>query len=610
MPPSLEATLAREKTPVFKQPLVQRRLVFGDGVISRSPERAAVSSNNAKGKRVVKPRMYGEGPLPFRPSDEAPRDARIVGRVAEPGKQPIYTLKVGDIEIDDINLHEILEYVSPYELEQYEHRQFEEEREAMNAALAAAAEEEERRRARHKERAKRKGIIQFEEVDDDDEADNNGSAQGTGRARPTYKHLFKVPQERRRRRKRDPATGELLPLSDEELREDTGMESSEDGQLPQGRAPGPAFGELQKRRRRKRDPVTGELLPLEPLPQSLPQKMEESHVRQSPVAARRSETPLIALEPKKRPRRRRHPLTNELMPLGWRYDPNAEQAAQESKRDGMSPSMRKLSISQEQQPKRLKLASESSADDISQQHPPFGSESKSSTRENPLFKVQPDVAIPDVSETDDLARNDKRYQATSPQDLKSPPKTSMMRPDVQQATFGSSAERITIASFLKGQQDESDSDEPLRSPQKSGVRNTPTQGRTSIMNPVAAKEPVTEDEDSDSDLDEGEWFVEAIVGHKLSDPRTHPGKPSVMLYHTKWERSEELTWEPADSFSDPSTVTDYRRRVGLDKGKQAIKSPVRVVPVVASSSMSMPTSKSDERKSVSAAQPSAIKANR
>lgn len=604
MPPSLEASLAREKTPVTKKPLVQRRLVFGDGVISRSPERAP--SHNAKGKRAVKPRIYGDGPLPFKPSDEAPRDARIVGRLAEPGKQPIYTLKVGDIEMDDISLHEILEYVSPYELERYEHQQFEEEREAMDAALAAAAEEEERRRARHKERAKRKGVIHFEEIDDEDEVDHNGSAKGTGRARPTYKHLFKVPQERRRRRKRDPITGELLPLSDEELPKDVEMESSEDSQpLPQGRAAGPAFGDLQKRRRRKRDPVTGELLPLAPLPQSLPQKIQEPPPRQSSVGTPRSEVTFTSLEPKTRPRRRRHPLTGELMPLGWKYDPSAEQESYEARRD-ISPSMRKLSISQEQQPKRVKLASESSADDVPQPRRPLSSSGRKSPEGTPKLHL-PTL---DVSEIDDLALNDRHYQTISPRNLKSPPETSMLRPDAQKASSESSGEPVTLASFLKSstaQQDASDSDDSLNYPQKPAVRNTPTQGRTSIMNPVAAKMPVTEEEDSDSDLEEGEWFIEAIVGHKLSDPRTHPGKPSVMLYHTKWERSEELTWEPAESFSDPNAVADYRRRVGLDKGKQAVKSPSRVVPVVFSS-ISTSASKSHERKSFNAAQPTLTKA--
>lgn len=586
MPPSLEVTQARNRSPVFKQALVQRRLVFDDAVVERSPQRAI--SNKAKGKRAVKPRTYGEGPLPFKPSDTAPRNAQIVGRVAEPGKQPVYSLKVGDIQVDDVCLHDILEYVSPYELERYEHQQFEEEREVLNASFAAAAEEEEKRRERHKARNKQKVVPQFEEIDID-EADHNGSAGGAGRARPTYKHLFQPPEKPRRRRKRDPTTNELLPLSDEEVPDsgDTGMESSKDGRLPSvSRAPGPAFSELQKRRRRKRDPITGELLPLSPLPESVPQEAPEPRIRQSPALARQAEGFFTGLQLEKRGRRRRHPVTQELMPLGWKYDSSAEQESHDGRRDGMSPSIETLSISHEQQPKRVKLASEYSADDISREHRSMSPLSRQSLSGIP--KLDNQLVAPTIE-----TLNNDRAQALPPSMLKSPPKTSMLNPTAQNSSSESSTEPVTLASFLKSsaaRQDQSDSDDSWSDRQKPIVRKTMIGGKTSIMNPVATEKRMTDDDgddgddngDDDSDLEEGEWFVEAIVGHTLSDPRTHPGKPSVMLYHTKWEGHQDLTWEPAESFSDPSTITDYRKRVGLDRDKQASRSPTIVVPVVAS----------------------------
>lgn len=36
-----------------------------------------------------------------------------------------------------------------------------------------------------------------------------------------------------------------------------------------------------------------------------------------------------------------------------------------------------------------------------------------------------------------------------------------------------------------------------------------------------------------------------------------------MLYQTKWVGSEEVTWEPLDSFGDWGVVTEYRRKAGL-----------------------------------------------
>ena len=78
-----------------------------------------------------------------------------------------------------------------------------------------------------------------------------------------------------------------------------------------------------------------------------------------------------------------------------------------------------------------------------------------------------------------------------------------------------------------------------------------------------------DDDDSDVEhemLDEDEYEVEGIVGHHLSDPRTHPpelGHKPVMLYRVKWKGFEELTWEPATSFEDISILQTYNKRFGL-----------------------------------------------
>ncbi|KAF2213885.1 hypothetical protein CERZMDRAFT_95913 [Cercospora zeae-maydis SCOH1-5] len=588
MPPSLDSILFREKIPVSKQHSLQRRLVLGDSVISRSPERGIAAKTKTNG--APKPRSYGDGPLPFKPSETAPRNAHIVGRVAEPGKLPVFKLKVGDVEIEGIGLHEILDYVSPLELERFEHEQFEEEREALAAALAAAAADDERRRQRRKEKARRKGIVIFEEVNDEDvdSADPNEVVGRHGRARPTYKHLFKLPEQRRRRRKRDPETGELLPLSDADDQVDTGatfaMEMSDnDQELPSSghREPATTTGELPKRRRRKRDPATGELLPLPPLPHEASQSPAPSIASMPKVESHTS------IDHRKLPRRKRHPKTGELMPLGFRYDPKTDTVVR--KAAGINPSMRRLSISQEQLPKRVKLASESSADSS----PPVHATLKSPKQALP-HKQTKSIVI-DLSETDDSHANHEQqhgtWQTQSPSMPKPTPKTSMLRPVVKTAPPGSGVEPVTLASFLKASAaltDESDSDDSEVFSKKPTMRRTPTHGKTSILNPIAAKQPVHSKEEavdlSGSDLEDGEWFVEAIVRHKMSDPRSHPDRPSVVLYHTKWEGHDELTWEPADSFVDPNTVAEYRARVGLDKAKQAIKSPDRVVPIVASSS--------------------------
>ena len=67
----------------------------------------------------------------------------------------------------------------------------------------------------------------------------------------------------------------------------------------------------------------------------------------------------------------------------------------------------------------------------------------------------------------------------------------------------------------------------------------------------------SDDEEQDEDDDEDEYEVEQIKRHHLSDPKSHPpglGKLPVMLYQVKWKGYDPLTWEPAASFGDDSSI--------------------------------------------------------
>ncbi|KXS95252.1 hypothetical protein AC578_9458 [Pseudocercospora eumusae] len=569
MPPSLESSLALNDPSTIKR----KQLVLDVPLIRKSPIKSI--------GKWPKPRMYGDEPLPVKPSDVNPRNGRIVGRVAEFGQIPVYTLAVGDTEINGIKLWEILDYVSPLELERFENQQFKEEAEALEIARAAAEIEKERKRLKQAEKAKQKGTFLFPGVggDEDESSDEDDVPQGRrGRARPTYTHLFnrpELPDERRRRRKRDPETGELMPLSDEDLPrpsdrgpkrrrrrkrdpltgelmplsdhgEDIEMRASEeDATTPAARSPAPEAMQLPKRRRRRRDPKTGELLPLDAT------KSMEKDSRY------------------KRPRRRRHPITHELMPLGWRYDPDEEKKASPSARDLVSPAMRKMSISREHGSKRIKLASESS-DDRSQGRPLPSSSVRMPLRGTPAkSRPIPSAAkVPiDTSESDDLARDSENHHPISASKPQATPKTSILHPTKAETSADdssdSSAEPITLASFLKASgrrthsDDESEDSEQVAKPNRGQVK-------TSIMNPMAPSQ-AAEVESDEEELEDDEWIVEAIVGHRMSDPNSHPGRKQVVLYHTKWEGSEEMTWEPAESFLDSSTVRDYHKRLEEEK---------------------------------------------
>ncbi|CZT25091.1 uncharacterized protein RCC_10820 [Ramularia collo-cygni] len=571
---------------------------------------------------------------------------------------------VGQSQITDVSVTEILQFVSPYDLEEFENGQFLEEEENRKIAQAAEEAAEEARRLRKLEKIRKKGIVYFEERNEDLESNEEGEVVlgRHGRARPTYSHLYKVPGGgedggKRRRRRRDPSTGDLMPLSDEEnlhtmgssdegvdlnrssgrsgvrqapaltsglqppkrrrrkrhpitnelmpLSGDENAGSSDGGPILQSRtsssvpiqAAGPSYAqtaepsmrsnsifedsgkptsapmqqativpsparrmlpnvtvELPKRRRRRRDPITGELLPLDPDPQDVA-------VSENLSSSRFSNTE----ERQKRPRRRRHPITGELMPLGWVYNPNAGAESFESTANGSS--MQSLSITRDS--KRVKLASEPSSSSLEDPRPAVA----------PTSAASPNVRQPNVielSESDQEEQDDSSSMqlsidsapASKPTTQVRSPKHGMMQ---RARSYSSSNEPITLQSFLsttatgKAGRDDDETSEDTTSGEETALKKTPSQ-KTSIMNPTASQE-IADDEDDDQDiddeLDEGEYFVEAIQAHHMSDPRTHPGKERVMLYHTKWEGWDEMTWEPAASFPDQSVVEEYRRRAGL-----------------------------------------------
>lgn len=556
------------------------------GMVPFIPRSESVSLSQQSPPRA-KPRMYDDGPLPVQASSSAPRNARIVNRILDAG-EVTFELQIGSTTINDVGLDEVLEYVSMYELESYENRAFEEEREL----LRIAKEEEERLKVekleRMKERAKQKGVVVESSGEGGREEEEEEVATGKhGRARPSYKHMYKKFKERRRR-KRDPRTGELLPLSDEDEGQALEYESSEDepagGALQDvvrpssSRAPLVDPMEMPKRRRRKRDPVTGELMPLDPLPQELSRRSEEL------VAAGPSSEPALQLgEKPKRPRRRRHPVTGELMPLGWRYDPAAEESGKVAQRAPVTvPDVKRLSISQEHQPKRRRLKERSSSAQ--------GSESPrikpaNSTRAGGAlnaFKSGGVVHMGSSEDDEDEAEDIAVVQSTSKPKPKlirrNFPATSMAQSTATSTAPESSPERLDKAmpdkragagrvasrSASSSSASSGSSIIPLQanSPPSRFQRPIPT---TSITHPSAAA-PAVSSSESDSEMAEDEWVIEAILNHGKSDPKTHPsalGKEPVMLYQVKWEGSDELTWEPLSSFASLETVREYQRAKGL-----------------------------------------------
>lgn len=509
--------------------------------------RSDIIKSKASVRHAPKPRIYSDEPLPVIPSDYAPKNAKIIGRVIDlSGVQ--YTLKIGEVEINGVGVEEILEYVSVFELEQYENQQFVEEGIAQEAAEAFEEAQRQEKLERIKQRAKTKGVVFYEtNTGTNDETEGGEEVVGRhGRARPTYTHLFKRFKEKKGKR--------ILPTMDGplEMDDDLGDEDEEaSDDEPVARAPmvrGPVSStELPKRRRRKRDKVTGELLPLSPVAQK-----STELIRLSPVAQH------SMFDVKKRQRRRRHPLTGELMPVGWRFDPTDRDDIYEKRRDGHALLNRKLSLSQEHEAKRPKLGTGSEWSRSPSPSPPKPTLTTYTSPTKPRPFTPGSRAAMEIPTVDLISSEDEPEERVPPKrgtsNLKSPPKpttprstNNMMRSMALSSAAETSPEPV-LPPVIAGL---SPSKIKATSPQDTRKVAGParlTEQKTSIMNPSASRasstEPPLQSSEAEASDDE-EWFIEDVLAHSLSDPRTHPtslGHEPVMLYRVKWEGFEDPTW--------------------------------------------------------------------
>ncbi|KAK5740343.1 hypothetical protein LTR17_004606 [Elasticomyces elasticus] len=490
---------------------------------STSTATSSNSQDSLPAKASLRLNHYGKGPLPIKPSGESPRDARIVGRVVGP-RGGVYSLKIGDVGFDDVSVDEILDWVSAHHLEEFENQQFAEETEVIRIAELDRAREKVLKQERKAERAKFKKDFKYSQQIDriGGDADDMDVAEGKhGRARPTYQHLFKLPRHRRRRRKRDPQTGELLPRSDEDEDSEGERKAESDSPEPVAARALKGLSNDQKETRRGRD---RQIVDAQPSNLALGAGLGEE---------------------KKRRRRKRHLLTGELMPYGWRYEPNGPsvpppQGSSTRPRGvgNVSPAMNKLSITSEQPAKRLKVDSGSS-----------------SSRSVSAHVVIASLERPQLWESGSSSDDDQRQQSD---------------PTARQAPIVNTG-RLGVPKLLQSIANSAGMESSPEPEFRRSTKQTPTTTNTmSMMQPAA---PESADEESENEEGE-EWPIEAILAHHMSDPRTHQaglGNKPVMLYQVKWEGHDELTWEPLDSFPDRSVVDEYMRQVSAKESKPISK---------------------------------------
>jgi hypothetical protein len=556
-------------------------------VINRSE---AETLRSKKGKQPAplrqKQRIYPDGPLPIKASDHAPLKARIVNRVFE-GGVVTFELKIGDTVMNGIGLEEVLDYVSPYHLEEYENEAFKVEEEVLRIADEEDRRYREEQQERRKERAKNKGLAVSQDTSDsqEDATEFDVATGKNGRPRPSYKKdLLKV-RQRRRRRKRDPVTKELLPRSEDEegMPGQDDQDSSSEDRSDRKRDPISMDTSLPIRRRRKRDPATGELMPLDSPNghQSTPKTREFQPKPKDAGSGSGFQAMATAMfEKPKRPRRRRHPFTNELMPLGWKYDPEAENRQRQA---GIKvPSIQRLSISNEKEPKRRRLERDMSSSGASGTPHKADPDTKDPTKaaltafkQGDVINVDSDSAEEEIQVTPAAAKPrllrrgvggaSVNQKASKPASNNGTPRQSQLAVKPTQSRKPSSSSGSSIIPLqVDGGDDPSEEEE-----EEEGVA-APRTGSSNVVVPrqsVSAKEPSSGGESDGDELPADEYVVQAILSHGLSKPIEHPnhvGKKAVMLYKVQWEGWEVPTWEPLSSFEGAmDVVREYQDKVGM-----------------------------------------------
>ena len=554
-------------------------------VINRSE---AETLRSEKGKQPAplrqKQRIYPDGPLPIKASDHAPLKARIVNRVFE-GGVVTFELKIGDTVMNGIGLEEVLDYVSPYHLEEYENEAFKVEEEILRIADEEDRRYREEQHERRKERAKNKGVAVSQDTSESEDSQEDATefdvATGkNGRPRPSYKKdLLKV-RQRRQRRKRDPVTKELLPRSKDEegMPGQYDQNSSSEDRSDRKRDPISMDTSLPIRRRRKRDPNTGELMPLDSPGghQSTPKTHEFQPKPKDAGSGSGFQAMATAMfEKPKRPRRRRHPLTNELMPLGWKYDPEAENRQRQA---GIKvPSIQRLSISNENEPKRRRLERNMSSSGASGTPHKADPDTKDPTKEaltafkqGDVINVDSDSAEEEIQVTPAAAKPrllrrgvggaSVNQKASKPASNNGTPEQSQSAVKPTQSRKPPSSSGSSIIPLQVDGGDDSSSEE-----EEEEVA-APRTGSSNVVVPQT-KEPSSAGEPDDDELPADEYVVQAILSHGLTKPIEHPshvGKKAVMLYKVQWEGWEAPTWEPLSSFEGAmDVVREYQDKVGM-----------------------------------------------
>lgn len=164
---------------------------------------SVVTSQSALPETLALPRRVAA----LRPhlENRAPVPAIILARSSPQHGSPTYDLRIGTVDIPNVSLEEIFEYVSPYDLEVYENKTFRQEKAAERALEIAKKEAIKQARERkwlNRNRdsvssgeSSREQSLSFTSTTRDEKSVN--PRQDGRRPRPAYTHLYKKGRARR-----------------------------------------------------------------------------------------------------------------------------------------------------------------------------------------------------------------------------------------------------------------------------------------------------------------------------------------------------------------------------------------------------------------------------
>ncbi|KAK4957794.1 hypothetical protein LTR66_000480 [Elasticomyces elasticus] len=511
-----------------------------------------------------------------------PTKARIVSRtIAERGKTA-YTVQLGGgVTLQGISLIEILEYVSPLELERYENATFTEEQQAEEDARRQKAQRLKERKARHLESicVQREDDAQLKTADrlagyntdsastvTDSSRDsrNRDGSIGRGRPRPSYAHLYKP----KRARRRTTVGSALSSIRDDEQDEDGDTAMQNAGNRARVSSSSITPGSSSSTKDALPAAVHGLNLAHHASPDAKRWKLKHVAIPMSSTSTSASRSPV---------------LKDTTYIQGGRAAARGDATVRNTRSHVSSfaePTLISRTGSSNASPSRLSAkAGDGNVPATANSIAPLTAKTRRDLMAEGSSGSSDELFLSNIRKTMRTTRSTEPGVSAGAPPRRAGSYSGAVYKDAgeeklnvkEQARPSSSSSaairksavlRPVSASFYTSQ---TSNLPPFEPPQ--GHPPAPTNPSNLPASAIPTRSPSTIPESDVDSEDDGESYkIERIIAHGMSDPRTHApglGREPVQLFRVKWVGYplSEATWEPVDSFDDLSMVEEYLARV-------------------------------------------------